>query len=148
MCRSAPSAVGTAAAGFGGGVGFEATDSLFVLNDSIAVQYFAEMGRDAGESYLSVAQGPEDTDELATALWRADKLPSILTYHKTSGWLVGRTFDASVLTERRGYNEKIYGPGVTARDILSGGIDVPEEADCFMRALPFAVREHVEPYTD
>ena len=141
--------MGTAAAGFGGGVGFEATDSLFVLNDSIAVQYFAELGSDGGKSNLSVSPGPvEDTDELATALWRADKLPSILTYHKTSGWLVGRTFDASVLTERRGYNEKIYGPEVTARDILSGVIDVPEEADRFMRALPFAVREHVEPYTD
>lgn len=149
MCRSAPSAVGTAGAGFGVEMGFEATDSIFVLNDSIAVLYFAQMGSEGGKSSLSVSEGPtEDTDELVTTLSHADGLPSILTYHKANGWLVGTTFDASVLTERRGHNEKIYGAEVTARDILSGVVDVPEAADRFMRALPSAVREHVEPYTD
>lgn len=41
---SAPSAIGTAGAGFGGQIGFELTDFVFILNDYAAVKTFAQQG--------------------------------------------------------------------------------------------------------
>ena len=91
----------------------------------------------------------EVNSELRAALNRSDKLPSILAYCKINWWFVdGTVDDFPVLTERCGYNAKLYSTEVTARDILSNAIDVPQEANRFMRALPLAVQENVEPYTD
>ncbi len=41
---SAPSAIGLGGAGFGGQIGFELTDFVFVLNDAAAVRTFSQQG--------------------------------------------------------------------------------------------------------
>ncbi|OAA39911.1 DUF500 and domain-containing protein [Beauveria brongniartii RCEF 3172] len=42
ILRSAPSAIATAGAGFGGQIGYELTDFVFILNDANAVKTFAQ----------------------------------------------------------------------------------------------------------
>ncbi|KAI7427196.1 hypothetical protein KC336_g6030, partial [Hortaea werneckii] len=89
---SAPSAIGTLGGGFGGQIGFELTDFVFILNDSMAVKTFAQVG--------SITLGG------AASL---KSVSGIFAYSKTKGLFAGVSLEGSVLIERRDANEKMYG---------------------------------------
>ncbi|KAI5278646.1 hypothetical protein KEM54_004515, partial [Ascosphaera aggregata] len=55
---SAPSALGTLGGGFGGQIGFEITDFVFILNDYSAVRTFARAGSITLGGNVSLAAGP------------------------------------------------------------------------------------------
>ena len=55
---SAPSAIATAGAGFGGQIGFELTDFVFILNDAAAVRSFSQAGSITLGGNVSIAAGP------------------------------------------------------------------------------------------
>ncbi|KAI7618965.1 DUF500-domain-containing protein, partial [Hortaea werneckii] len=115
---SAPSAIGTLGGGFGGQIGFELTDFVFILNDSMAVKTFAQVG--------SITLGG------AASL---KSVSGIFAYSKTKGLFAGVSLEGSVLIERRDANEKMYGQKLTARQLLGGSVPVPPQAEPLMRVL-------------
>lgn len=55
---SAPSAIGTLGGGFGGQIGFELTDFVFILNDYNAVKSFSQAASVTLGGNVSIAAGP------------------------------------------------------------------------------------------
>ena len=133
--RSAPSAIGTLGGGFGGQIGFEFTDFVFILNDSMAVKTFAQVGSLTLGGNVSIAAGPVGRNAEAAGAASLKSIAGIFAYSKTKGLFAGVSLEGSVLIERRDANEKLYNRKVTARELLSGSIPVPAQAEPLTRVL-------------
>jgi lipid-binding SYLF domain-containing protein len=70
------------------------------------------------------------------------------TYSKSRGLFAGISLESGAFIERKGANRKIYGDRVRARDLLSGRIAPPPEADVLFDALNEAVRGQVQAATN
>jgi len=132
---SAPSAIGTVGGGFGGQIGFELTDFVFILNDSNAVKTFAQVGSITLGGNVSIAAGPVGRNAEAAGAASLKSVSGIFAYSKTKGLFAGVSLEGSVLIERRDANEKMYGRKLTARELLGGNVPVPPQADPLMRVL-------------
>lgn len=133
--RSAPSAIGTVGGGFGGQIGFELTDFVFILNDSAAVKTFAQVGSITLGGNVSLAAGPVGRNAEAAGAASLKSVAGIFSYSKTKGLFAGVSLEGSVLIERRDANEKMYNRRVTARALLEGSVPVPSDAEPLMRVL-------------
>lgn len=132
---SAPSAIGTVGGGFGGQIGFELTDFVFILNDASAVRTFAQVGSITLGGNVSIAAGPVGRNAEAAGAASLKSVAGIFSYSKTKGLFAGVSLEGSVLIERRDANEKLYNRRVTARNLLEGNVPVPPAADPLMRVL-------------
>ncbi|KAL1985969.1 hypothetical protein VTN96DRAFT_7104 [Rasamsonia emersonii] len=132
---SAPSAIATAGAGFGGQIGFELTDFVFILNDAAAVRTFSQAGSITLGGNVSIAAGPVGRNAEAAGAASARGVAAVFSYSKTKGLFAGVSLEGSVLVERRDANEKLYNSRVTARQLLSGSIPPPPAAEPLMRVL-------------
>lgn len=132
---SAPSAIATAGAGFGGQIGFEITDFVFILNDASAVRSFAQAGSLTLGGNVSIAAGPVGRNAEAAGTASLRGVAGVFAYSKTKGLFAGVSLEGSVLIERRDANEKMYNRRVTARSLLEGSTPVPREADPLMAIL-------------
>ncbi|KAF2009500.1 DUF500-domain-containing protein [Aaosphaeria arxii CBS 175.79] len=132
---SAPSAIGTVGAGFGGQIGFELTDFVFILNDANAVKTFAQAGSLTLGGNVSIAAGPVGRNAEAAGAASLKSVAGIFSYSKTKGLFAGVSLEGSGIIERRDANEKLYGRRWTARELLSGQVPVPPSADPLMRVL-------------
>lgn len=132
---SAPSAIATAGAGFGGQIGFELTDFVFILNDASAVRSFAQAGSLTLGGNVSIAAGPVGRNAEAAGTASLRGVAGVFAYSKTKGLFAGVSLEGSVLIERRDANEKMYNRRVTARSLLEGSTPVPREADPLMAIL-------------
>ncbi|KAL1960343.1 hypothetical protein VTO42DRAFT_8303 [Malbranchea cinnamomea] len=132
---SAPSAIATAGAGFGGQIGFELTDFVFILNDYAAVRTFSQAGSITLGGNVSIAAGPIGRNAEAAGAASTKGVAGIFSYSKTKGLFAGVSLEGSVLVERRDANEKLYGSRVTAAQLLSGSVPPPPGADPLMRVL-------------
>ena len=132
---SAPSAIGTVRGGFGGQIGFELTDFVFILNDAMAVKTFAQVGSLTLGGNVSIAAGPVGRNAEAAGAASLKSIAGIFAYSKTKGLFAGVSLEGSVLIERRDANEKLYNRKVTARELLSGNIPVPPQAEPLTRVL-------------
>ncbi|KAK5166920.1 uncharacterized protein LTR77_007649 [Saxophila tyrrhenica] len=132
---SAPSAIGTVGGGFGGQIGFELTDFVFILNDAMAVKTFAQVGSLTLGGNVSIAAGPVGRSAEAAGAASLKSVSGIFAYSKTKGLFAGVSLEGSALIERRDANEKMYNRKVTARELLSGGVPVPPQAEPLMRVL-------------
>ncbi|GAB7363387.1 hypothetical protein MBLNU230_g3665t1 [Neophaeotheca triangularis] len=132
---SAPTAVGTVGGGFGGQIGFELTDFVFILNDAMAVKTFAQAGSITLGGNVSLAAGPVGRNAEAAGAASLKSIAGIFSYSKTKGLFAGVSLEGSALIERRDANEKLYGRRVTARSLLSGEVPVPPGAEPLMRVL-------------
>ncbi|RMZ27222.1 hypothetical protein D0859_08705 [Hortaea werneckii] len=132
---SAPSAIGTLGGGFGGQIGFELTDFVFILNDSMAVKTFAQVGSITLGGNVSIAAGPTGRNAEAAGAASLKSVSGIFAYSKTKGLFAGVSLEGSVLIERRDANEKMYGQKLTARQLLGGSVPVPPQAEPLMRVL-------------
>ncbi|GAM89880.1 hypothetical protein ANO11243_079200 [Dothideomycetidae sp. 11243] len=132
---SAPSAIGTVGGGFGGQIGFELTDFVFILNDSHAVRTFAQAGSITLGGNVSIAAGPVGRNAEAAGAASLKSVSGIFAYSKTKGLFAGVSLEGSVVVERRDANEKMYNRRVTARQLLEGGVPVPPEAEPLMHVL-------------
>ncbi|KAF2149408.1 DUF500-domain-containing protein [Myriangium duriaei CBS 260.36] len=132
---SAPSAIGTVGGGFGGQIGFELTDFVFILNDSHAVRTFAQAGSITLGGNVSIAAGPVGRNAEAAGAASLKSVSGIFAYSKTKGLFAGVSLEGSVVIERRDANEKLYNRRVTARALLEGAVPVPPEAEPLMRVL-------------
>merc|ERR1712093_231448 len=112
---SAPSAIGTGGAGFGGQIGFEITDFVFILNDAAA----GPVGRNAEAAGAASMKG----------------VAGIFSYSKTKGLFAGVSLEGSAIIERRDANEKLYGQRFTAVQLLQGSVRPPPAAQPLMSVL-------------
>ncbi|KAF2136477.1 uncharacterized protein K452DRAFT_237504 [Aplosporella prunicola CBS 121167] len=132
---SAPSAIGTVGGGFGGQIGFELTDFVFILNDAAAVRTFAQAGSLTLGGNVSIAAGPVGRNAEAAGAASLKSVAGVFAYSKTKGLFAGVSLEGSVLIERRDGNEKLYGRRVPARQILEGAVPIPPAAEPLMRVL-------------
>ncbi|CAZ83292.1 unnamed protein product [Tuber melanosporum] len=132
---SAPSAIATAGAGFGGQIGAELTDFVMILNDSNAVKTFAQVGSITLGGNVSVAAGPVGRNAEASGAASLRSIAGIFSYSKTKGLFAGVSLEGSVIVERKDANKKFYGGNVSAKQLLSGSIGPPHDADALIRIL-------------
>jgi lipid-binding SYLF domain-containing protein len=132
---SAPSAIGTVGGGFGGQIGFELTDFVFILNDAAAVKTFAQAGSITLGGNVSIAAGPVGRNAEAAGAASLKGVSGVFAYSKTKGLFAGVSLEGSAIIERRDANEKLYGRAIKAAEILRGGISPPTAADSLMAVL-------------
>lgn len=132
---SAPSAIGTVGGGFGGQIGFELTDFVFILNDYSAVRTFAQAGSITLGGNVSIAAGPVGRNAEAAGAASLKGVAGVFSYSKTKGLFAGVSLEGSAIIERRDANEKLYNRRVTARSLLEGNVPVPPAAEPLMRVL-------------
>ncbi|PLN81980.1 DUF500-domain-containing protein [Aspergillus taichungensis] len=132
---SAPSAIATAGAGFGGQIGFELTDFVFILNDAAAVRTFSQVGTLTLGGNVSIAAGPVGRNAEAAGAANTRGVAAVFSYSKTKGLFAGISLEGSMLVERKDANEKMYNSRVSARQLLSGTIRPPPSTDALMRVL-------------
>ncbi|OAA48951.1 DUF500 and domain-containing protein [Beauveria brongniartii RCEF 3172] len=132
---SAPSAIATAGAGFGGQIGFELTDFVFILNDANAVKTFAQAGSLTLGGNVSLAAGPVGRNAEAAGAASLKSVAGIFSYSKTKGLFAGVSLEGSAIIERRDANEKLYGTRYTAQQLLTGAVSPPPQAGPLMNVL-------------
>ncbi|KAG6005094.1 hypothetical protein E4U21_000421 [Claviceps maximensis] len=132
---SAPSAIAAAGGGFGGQIGFELTDFVFVLNDFNAVKTFAQMGSITLGGNVSLAAGPVGRNAEAAGAASLKSVSGIFSYSKTKGLFAGVSLEGMAIIERRDANEKLYGTRYTALQLLTGSVRPPPAADSLMMVL-------------
>lgn len=132
---SAPSAIGTGGAGFGGQIGFELTDFVFILNDAAAVRTFSQQGSITLGGNVSIAAGPVGRNAEAAGAASLKGVAGIFSYSKTKGLFAGVSLEGSAIIERRDANEKLYGQRFTAQQLLEGAVRPPPAAGPLMNVL-------------
>ncbi|KAH8601349.1 hypothetical protein B0O99DRAFT_502231 [Bisporella sp. PMI_857] len=132
---SAPSAIGTGGAGFGGQIGFELTDFVFILNDAAAVRTFSQQGSITLGGNVSIAAGPVGRNAEAAGAASLRSVAGIFSYSRTKGLFAGVSLEGSAIIERRDANEKLYGERFTARQLLEGAVRPPPAAGPLMSVL-------------
>jgi len=132
---SAPSAIMTAGGGFGGQIGFEITDFVFILNDANAVKTFSQQGSLTLGGNVSIAAGPVGRNAEAAGAASLKSVSGIFAYSKTKGLFAGVSLEGSAIIERRDANEKLYGQRLTAAQLLNGAIPSPPQAAPLMSVL-------------
>jgi lipid-binding SYLF domain-containing protein len=132
---SAPSAIGTGGAGFGGQIGFELTDFVFILNDAAAVRTFSQQGTLTLGGNVSIAAGPVGRNAEAAGAASLKGVAGVFSYSKTRGLFAGVSLEGSAIIERRDANEKLYGQRFTASQLLTGAIRPPPATGPLMDIL-------------
>lgn len=132
---SAPSAIGTGGAGFGGQIGFELTDFVFILNDAAAIRTFSQAGSLTLGGNVSIAAGPVGRNAEAAGAASLKGVAGIFAYSKTKGLFAGVSLEGSAIIERRDANEKLYGQRFTAKQLLEGAVRPPPAAAPLMNVL-------------
>jgi lipid-binding SYLF domain-containing protein len=132
---SAPSAIGLGGAGFGGQIGFELTDFVFVLNDAAAVRSFSQQGSLTLGGNVSLAAGPVGRNAEAAGAASLKGVAGVFSYSKTKGLFAGVSLEGSAIVERRDANEKLYGQRYTARQLMEGSVRPPPAAGSLMNVL-------------
>lgn len=132
---SAPSAIATAGAGFGGQIGFELTDFVFILNDYSAVRSFSQAGSITLGGNVSIAAGPIGRNAEAAGAASTKGVAGIFSYSKTKGLFAGVSLEGSVLVERKDANAKLYNSRISASQLLTGAVPSPPGADALMQVL-------------
>ncbi|CAH1765817.1 11640_t:CDS:10, partial [Entrophospora sp. SA101] len=123
---SAPSAINIGGMGVGGQIGAELTDFVIVLNSKDAVRSFMNGG--------NVTLGGNLTAEGASSV-SLGNVAAIFSYSKTKGLFAGVSIEGSIIVERKDTNSKFYHSKVSAKELLSGKIPPPPQADILYRAL-------------
>ncbi|KAK7742279.1 hypothetical protein SLS53_004422 [Cytospora paraplurivora] len=125
---SAPSAIATGGAGFGGQIGFELTDFVFILNDASAVKTFSQAGSLTLGGNVSIAAGPVGRNAEAAGAASLKSVAGIFAYSKTKGLFAGVSLEGSAIIERKDANTKLYGRPVSAAQLLTGSERPPSQA--------------------
>ncbi|PWY69010.1 DUF500-domain-containing protein [Aspergillus sclerotioniger CBS 115572] len=132
---SAPSAIMSLGGGFGGQIGVELTDFVFILQNDLAVRTFAQLGSLTLGINVSLALGTLGRNgEIASGV-SAGGVIGMFSYAQTKGLFGGVSAELSLLVESRLANRKLYGNKAKAPELLGGEIPPPEEASALMRAL-------------
>jgi lipid-binding SYLF domain-containing protein len=156
---SAPSAIGAYGLGLGIQFGVETVDYIFVIQKQEALEHFlrggnftlggnvgaalAGLGREAygAASFRdTICLSPADRLEVENPIVEnATDVAPIVAYAKAQGLYVGMSVEGQKFFTRDDVNDRIYkfmaGRSVTAREILTGVISTPPEAEDLYAAL-------------
>ncbi|KAF2670105.1 DUF500-domain-containing protein [Microthyrium microscopicum] len=132
---SAPSAIGTGGAGFGGQIGLEFTDFVFILNSNDAVKTFSQAGSVTLGGNVGIAAGPVGRSAEAAGAASMKGVSGVFAYSRTKGLFAGVSLEGSVIIERKDANAKLYNRTVSAASLLGGSIPAPTEADALLHVL-------------
>ncbi|CAK48330.1 hypothetical protein CBS115989_6291 [Aspergillus niger] len=132
---SAPSAIASVGGGFGGQIGVELTDFVFILQSDHAVQTFAKLGSLTLGLNLSLAVGPVGRSGEIASVASTGGVMGIFSFAQTRGLFGGVSAELGMIIENRLVNRKLYGDIVKAQELLSGDIPPPDEANRLMQAL-------------
>jgi len=134
---SAPSFLQIGGGSFGAQLGVSATDLVLVFTSAQALDLLMKgkdlkLGADA-----SVAAGP--IGRSAEAGVNANLETGVLAYSRSKGLFAGVALDGSVLDIDQDTNKKVYGPSVTAENILNGKVAANATVQPFMDTLGSSV---------
>lgn len=132
---SAPSAIGMVGCGFGGLVGVEITDFVFVLNDEYAVDTFSHNGSLSLSGNVSVAFGPLGRSAEFAGGASLKGAAAVFAYAKTKGIFGGVSVEGALFIEGRSASRKLYGDDVNANQLLKGAVVPPPEVRPLMDVL-------------
>lgn len=132
---SAPSAIGLVGAGFGGLIGAQLVNFVFVLNNTSAVKTFAQAGSLTLGGNVSLAAGPVGRTAEAAGAASLKSVAGIFSYSRSIGLFAGVSLEGSAIIERRDTNETMYGTRYTAAQILTGSVSPPPGAQHLMTVL-------------
>ncbi|CAK7267614.1 hypothetical protein SEPCBS57363_002676 [Sporothrix epigloea] len=132
---SAPSAIATGGAGFGGQIGFELTDFVFILNDAKAVKTFSQAGSLTLGGNVSLAAGPVGRNAEAAGAASLKSVAAVFSYSKTKGLFAGVSLEGSAIIERKEANARLYGRPISAKELLSGSEHPPPQAAPLLNIL-------------
>jgi len=156
---SAPSAIGACGLGLGIQFGVETVDYIFVIQKQEALEHFlrggnftvggnigaaiAGLGREAyGAASLrdTICLSSADRLEIESHMVEnTTEVATIVAYAKSQGLYIGMSVEGQKFFTRDDVNDRIYkfmaGKSVTAREILTGTIPTPPEAEDLYAAL-------------
>ncbi|KAJ3159221.1 hypothetical protein HDU86_001824 [Geranomyces michiganensis] len=130
---SAPSAIAAGGAGFGAQIGAQLTDCVFILNNDAAVKAFSHGGNLTFGGAMSVAAGPKGRQ--AEAAGAVLNLAPIYSYSKSKGLFAGVSLEGSIIVTRNDANRALYGRKVSPKEILTGEVAPPVQAEALYRVL-------------
>lgn len=131
---SAPSAISLGGLGAGGQFGMEFTNFVFVLNTDAAVTTFINSGTLTLGGNISIAFGTGRSAETA-AMIGTKGVAGIFAYSKTRGVYGGLTLEGGMIVERSSANKKLYDRKLKAKELLTGEVPPPPQAEPLMRIL-------------
>ncbi|KAJ5691729.1 SH3 domain-containing protein [Penicillium malachiteum] len=131
---SAPSAVSLGGLGAGGQFGMEFTNFVFVLNTDAAITTFINSGTLTMGGNISIAFGTGRSAETA-AIVGTKGVAGIFAYSKTRGVYGGLTLEGGMIVERSSANKKLYGRKLKAKELLTGEVRPPPQAEPLMHIL-------------
>lgn len=131
---SAPSAIGLGGLGFGGLIGAELTDFVFVLYNDEAVTKFMQSGFLHLGLNVSAAFGIGRSAE-SGGIAGAKGVSGFYSFSKTRGLYGGVSGELGVITERSRANKKIYERKLKAVHLAGGEIPSPREAESLIHLL-------------
>ena len=121
--------------GAGGQFGAELTDFVFVLTTDAAVKTFTQSGSLTLGGNISMAVGPVGRSAEASGLVGTKGAAGVFAYSKTRGLYGGLTVEGGVLVERADANKKFYGRKIHAKELLTGTVPSPSEAEVLLKVL-------------
>lgn len=112
----------------------EFTNFVFVLNTDAAVTTFINSGTLTLGGNISIAFGTGRSAETA-AMIGTKGVAGIFAYSKTRGVYGGLTFEGGMIVERSSANKKLYDRKLKAKELLTGEVPPPPQAEPLMRIL-------------
>ncbi len=129
---SAPAFLKMGGGSFGAQIGVESTDLIMLFMTPDSARSLLGSHVKLGGS-LSVAAGP--VGRQAGAATDAKMNAQILSYSRNKGLFAGASLDGTVLETADHEMENVYGPNVTAREVLFGAVKAPAEVTTFAKTL-------------
>lgn len=132
---SAPSAIVVGGLGFGGQVGVEFTNFIFVLPRKSSVRTFAQRGSLTLTANISLALGPAGRSGEVGVGASLHGLGALWAMSKTNGFFGGLSVELATFIEHGSSNRKLYQKKITAAQLLNGEIKPPDDAQMLMQCL-------------
>ena len=129
---SAPMFVAVGGGSFGFQIGASFTDVVMLfMNDHALHSLLGDKFKIGAD--VTVAAGPVGRQASANTDIRLDA--EILSYSRSKGLFAGISLDGAVLQADKSGDKAMYGSNVTRREILHGGVAVPESAHRLLEEL-------------
>ncbi len=129
---SAPAFFAITGGSWGLQIGMEGIDLVMIIQNEKGMQRLIGSGFQLGAD-ASAAAGPVGRHASANTNWKLDA--EVLTYSRAKGAFAGLTLNGASIRRDDDSTKAIYGPNVTTRRILRGGVAAPASAHSFLNAV-------------
>lgn len=127
---SAPSGVSMLSIGVGQQLGGQLIDSIIVMNYRAAVKAFYDgKGQLQLGMAVSVAAGPYGRSaDVAASASSTSHIAATYTYSASKGFYIGYSLEGARISDRPNTNMAYYRQPITAKEILTGHVQPPQDA--------------------